>query len=162
VSIEVTELDQHHVRVISIYATRWRWSGEHDPQQAHLSLGKLEEFYGLFEGQLPQVIHGSSHAADSICFVSAEYDTARPCTSASILKPADEGVQITRADSWLFVLPSDQVVAALDFDVRSPLLGTDPSPIVKLLEQCTYARLNVDASPLETHIAVLARQAGAK
>jgi hypothetical protein len=79
-----------------------------------------------------------------------------------MLKPADEGVEITRADSWLFVLPSDQVVAALDFDVRSGLLGIDPSPIVKLLEQCAYARLIIDESTLETHIATLARRVGAE
>ncbi|HEY6425365.1 MAG TPA: hypothetical protein VIY28_19405 [Pseudonocardiaceae bacterium] len=161
-SIYLADLDQHHIRVISIYATRWRWTGDYDPQQPHLPLGQLEEFYSLFQGQLPQVIHRSSHAAESIAFAPAADDAARPCADASMLNPADEGVKITRADSWLFVLPSDQVVAALDFDVHSELLGTDPIPIVKLLEQCAYARLIVDVSPLESHIEALARKAGAK
>lgn len=161
-SVDLTKPDQHHIRVISIYATRWRWTGDSDLQQPHLSLGKLEEFYSLFESQLPRVIDLQEHAADSIAFISAESDTTRPRTSAVMLKPVDEGVEIIRADSWLFVLPSNQVVAALDFDVRSALLGTDPSPVVKLLEQCTYARLTVNGSPLETHIAALARQVGAE
>jgi hypothetical protein len=162
VSIDLTESDQHHIRVISIYATRWRWTEAHNPQQLHLPLGQLEEFYSLFESQLPQVINRSSHAVENIAFVSNADNTARPCKNAAMLKPANEGVQITRADSWLFVLPSDQVVAALDFDVRNVLLGTDPSPIVKLLEQCTYARLTVDDLSLETHIATLAKQVGAE
>jgi hypothetical protein len=161
-SVDLTGPDQHHIRVISIYATRWRWTGDHDLLQSHLSLGKLEEFYSLFGSQLPQVIHMQPHATDRIAFITAACDTARPHASAVMLKPADEGVEITRVDSWLFVLPSDQVVAALDFDVRSTFLSVDPLPIVKLLEQCAYARLTVNGSPLETHIAALARRVGAE
>lgn len=160
-SINPSGPDHHHIRVISIYATRWRRTGDYDQQQ-HLSLGQLDEFYSLFRDQLPQVIHKSPHEAESIAFALTADDTARMGASAPVLNPADVGVEITRADSWLFVLPSDQVVAALNFDVRSELLGTDPSPIIKLLEECAYARLIVDKSSLETHIAGLARQVGAK
>src|ERR1051326_5322002 len=120
-STDAIESDQHDIRVISIYATRWRWTGELDQEQPHLSLGRLEEFYGLFHDQLPQVIQWLPHGAENIAF-APKGDNAGVLNSTSLLTPADEGVKITRADSWLFVLPSDQVVAALDFDVRSEAL----------------------------------------
>lgn len=166
-SIDPAEYDRHRIRVISIYATRWGWDGEYDPKQPHLSLGQLDEFYNLFQDQLPQVIHWSKHEAESIRFAPTADDTARRDASAPVRDPADAGVEITRADSWLFALPSNQVVAALDFDIQSELLAADPShivtsPIVKLLEECAYARLIVGTSSLETHIATLARQAGAQ
>jgi hypothetical protein len=135
VSINTSGPD-HHIRVISIYATRWRWDGEYDSKQPHLSMGQLDEFYSLFWDQLPQVIHRSSHPARSIAFASAADDTARMGASVPVHNPADVGVGITRVDSWLFALPSGQVVSALDFYVRSELSDADPSPIVKLLEEC--------------------------
>ena len=151
-----------HIRVISIYATRWRWEGEYDPNQPHLSLGQLDEFYSIFQDQLPHVIHRSSHEARNIAFAPTADDTARMGTSAPVHNPVDVGVKITHVDSWLFALPSGQVVSALDFYVRSELSDTDPAPIVKLLEECTYARLIIDSSSLENHIAALARQKGAQ
>ncbi|MGH3813118.1 MAG: hypothetical protein ACRDUV_11775 [Pseudonocardiaceae bacterium] len=148
--------------MISIYATRWRWDGEYDAAQPHLSLGQLDEFYSLFRDQLPQVIHRSSHAAGSIAFAPTADDTTRMGASAPVHSPADAGIEITRVDSWLFTLPSGQVVSALDFHVRSELSDTDPSPIVKLLEECAYARLIVNSCSLENHIETLARQKGAQ
>ncbi|MGH4009367.1 MAG: hypothetical protein ACRDTH_14645 [Pseudonocardiaceae bacterium] len=152
-STDLAELDQSHIRVISIYATRWRLTGDYDQQQ--LSLGKLDEFYGLFQSQLPQVIHQSSHMARSIAFAPTVDDITQLGTNGNIRIPAASGVEITHAKSWLFVLPSDQVVAALDLHIQCKLLDADPSPIVKLLEECAYARLLVDGSSLETHIAVV-------
>ncbi|MGH3800262.1 MAG: hypothetical protein ACRDTD_09050 [Pseudonocardiaceae bacterium] len=153
-SIDLAELDQNHIQVISIYATRWRLTGDYDQHQ-QLSLGKLDEFYGLFQGQLPQVIHQSSHTAESISFAPTADDTARLGASGPMRTPAAAGVEITRAESWLFVLPSDQVVAALGLHVQCKLLDTDPSPVVKLLEECAYARLIVDGYSLENHVAVI-------
>ncbi len=161
-SIDVSTPDQHHIRVISIYATRWRWAGKPDPTLPHLELGQLDEFYGLFQGQLPQVIHRSSHPAATIAFAPTTSDTVQQSATACPRNPEDERAEIISAHSWLFVLPSDQVVAALDFKVRSEFLHTDLLPIVKLLEQCAYARMIVDNSPLEEHIAALAREAGAE
>ncbi|HSL06391.1 MAG TPA: hypothetical protein VK887_00265 [Pseudonocardiaceae bacterium] len=150
-SINPAEPDQNHIRVISIYATGWRLTGDYDQWQ--LSLGKLDEFYGNFQVQLPQVIHQSSHTAESIAFAPTAEDTDRLGASAPMRTQAVVEVEITRAESWLFVLPSDQVVAALVLHVRSNL-DTDSSPIIKLLEECAYARLIVDGSSLENHIAV--------
>lgn len=160
--INPSEPDYDHIRVISIYATRWRWEGAYDPKQPHLSLGQLDEFYSIFQDQLPQVIHRSSHEARSIAFAPTADDATRMGTSAPVHNPADAGVKITHVDSWLFALPSGQIVSALDFHVRNELSDADPSPIVKLLEECAYARLIVDSSSLENHIAALARRKGAQ
>jgi hypothetical protein len=159
--IDVSTSEHHDVRVISIYATRWRWTGAPDPRLPHLQLGQLEEFYGLFHEQLPQVIHRSSNPAATIAFAPTASDPRRQSVTARPRNPEDEGVTINRAHSWLFVLPSDQVVAALDFNVRIKFFQAGLSPLVKLLEQCAYARLVVDNSPLEEHITTLARKVGA-
>ncbi|MGH3753681.1 MAG: hypothetical protein ACRDRP_13480 [Pseudonocardiaceae bacterium] len=159
--INVSTPDQHHIRVISIYATRWRWDREPDPGLPHLELGQLDEFYGLFQEQLPQAIHRSPNPAAAIVFQPTASDTVQQITTACPCDSEDGRVKIVSACSWLFVLPSDQVVAALDFKVQSKLLQVDVLPIVKLLEQCAYARLTVGTLPLEGHIAALARKVGA-
>lgn len=148
--------------MISIYATRWRWTGEPDPSLPHLRLGQLEEFYGLFQGQLPQVVRWTPNAASDITFIPKIEQPKGQDTPTLARGPKDEGVEITRADSWLFVLPSDQVVAALDFDIKSEFVSTELLPIVKFLEQCAYARLIVSGDPLEEHIATLAKEVGAR
>ena len=63
-------VDDHEIRVISIYATRWRHQPQADRKQPHLSLGRLEEFYGLFRDQLPQVICRQPHPATALSFTS--------------------------------------------------------------------------------------------
>src|SRR5215471_2439459 len=88
--------DNHEIRVISIYATRWRHRQFSDgpPQPMHLGLGRLEEFYALFRGQLPQVIDRTPHAGGDLAF-----------TGPDDIHPADDGagprasgpVTITRA-----------------------------------------------------------------
>ena len=162
VPIAVATSDQHHIRVISIYATRWRWTGEPDPSLPHLELGRLDEFYGLFREQLPQVIHRPANPAAAIAFAPKAGNAVQQSATACLRNSEDEGAEIDSAHSWFFVLPSDQVVAALDFNVRSKFLYAGPLSIIKLLEQCAYARLIVGTYPLEEHIAALAREAGAE
>jgi hypothetical protein len=154
-------VDDHEIRVISIYATRWRHRPQADGKQPHLSLGKLEEFYGLFRDQLPQVICRQPHPATALSFTSAS--SIKPeATAADPSAAAEMDVKFSRAESWLFVLPSDQVVAVLDFDFATHPLDVDPIPTTTVLERCAYAQLLVDGSDLETHIADLAREAGAE
>jgi hypothetical protein len=154
---KVTSAD-HEIRVISIYATRWRFRGHPDGRE-HLKLGRLEEFYGLFRDQLPQVLCRAPHAAAALTFVPPGGDGAQPDTGVE--PAAARGAEVTQAQSWLFVLPSDQVVAVLDFHFASRPLDIDPAPTIGVLERCAYAQLRVDGSDLETHIAALARRAGA-
>jgi hypothetical protein len=153
----------HTIRVISIYATRWRFRGKFD-EQPHLSLGTLEEFYGLFRDQLPQVLCQETHDAAALSFTQQD-SSALSAEGAGAAAPAvatTGRVKITRARSWLFVLPSDQVVAVLDFDFMSDPLDIDYATTSEALEHCAYAQLFVNGSNLEDHIAALAVGAGAK
>jgi hypothetical protein len=150
----------HEIRVISIYATRWRYRGQPDSQE-HLELGRLDEFYGLFRDQLPQVLCQVPHAATAMTFSSPGGDVIQPDDGTGHSSGPGPEVKITQAESWLFVLPSDQVVAVLDFHFASGPLDVDPGPAIWVLERCAYAQLRVNGSDLETHIAALAGQAGA-
>ncbi|MGH3838157.1 MAG: hypothetical protein ACRDSF_21055, partial [Pseudonocardiaceae bacterium] len=148
--------------MISVYATGWRWTGEPDPELPHLELGQLDEFYSLFQGQLPRVIHRSSNPTATIAFAPATGNTVQQSATACLRNPEDGRVEILSVHSWLFVLPSDQVVAALDFEVRSEFPHVNLLPMLKLLEHCAYARLIVGKSSLEEHIAALAEEVGAE
>ena len=152
--------DDHEIRVISIYATRWRYRGQLDGRE-HLMLGRLEEFYGLFRDQLPQVLCRAQHPGTALTFTPPSGDQPQPDAGALLSVAQGAEVKITQAESWLFVLPSDQVVAVLDFHFASRPLDVDPAPTITVLERCAYAQLRLDGSDLETHIAALARRAGA-
>lgn len=157
---EVTPHD-HTIRVISIYATRWRYPKHLDGEQ-HLSLGRLEEFYGLFRDQLPQVLCREPHVAKALSFRPPDGSAAAPHASDGPSEPPTGPVQITQARSWLWVLPSDQVVAVLDFGFMSDPLDIDHATTSVVLEHCAYAQLYVDGANLENHIAALAEAAGAE
>jgi hypothetical protein len=151
---------EHEIRVISIYATRWRHRPQADGRQPHLSLGRLEEFYGLFRDQLPQVICRQPHPATALSFTPVS--SMKPEMTTTGPSGAEMDVKFSRAESWLFVLPSDQVVAVLDFDFATHPLDIDPVPTITVLERCAYAQLLVGGLDLETHIANLAWNSGAR
>src|SRR5262249_18025864 len=140
---------------ISIYATGWRsvW-GRDDchPQQHHLELGKLEEFYNLFREQLPKVLLQRPHDPSEVTFTRSSQPTRPHC----------DNFTVTRPQSWLFALPSDQVVAAIDIDFRGPPLNTDPMPTIDVLGHGAYAQFKIDGKDVAAHIAKLAREANAK
>jgi hypothetical protein len=159
---ETSTPDDHKIRVISIYATRWQSSGDPDPNQPHLSLGRLEEFYSLFQDQLPHVIASATFTADSVKFVPTTDEVEELAEGTSVFTPSEAGVEIVHAESRLFLLPSDQVVATLDFEVLSQPVDIDPDPVIALLERCAYARVLIDGADLETHISALAEAAGAE
>src|SRR5207245_8234522 len=125
--------DDHEIRVISIYATRWRYRDHLDGSE-HLMLGRLEEFYGLFRDQLPQVLCRAQHSAAALTFMPPSGDGPQPDASAQLSAAQGAEVKITQAESWLFVLPSDQVVAVLDFHFASRPLDVDPAPTITVLE----------------------------
>lgn len=143
------------VRVISVYATRWRkpWQAG-DNGKSHLQLGRLDEFYSLFQEQLPRVLDRIPHDPDTVSFLSVGGD--------SVVRSRMAGLTVTRAEVWLFALPSDQVVAALDIDFLSPPLGEDASWTINVLENGAYGQIEIDGKGIEGHIADLARSVGAK
>lgn len=155
----------HNTRVISVYATKWRLKGPVVADEEHVSLGRLEEFYALYKDQLPRVILHRRHGARSLAFQPKD-DAEREQYGESI-PPTADGVELRHMISRLFVLPSDQVVAAFDFELRGRTVQgpdgrpeLDPLPTIRLLERCSYARLFVDGKTLEDHIADLAAQKG--
>lgn len=148
----------HEVRLISIYATRWRSVWPQSDQQAslddqapHLDLGALEEFYSLFRDQLPRILLWRQHDPATVTFkTSGQGDSSH----------ADWPI-ITRAESWLFALPSDQVVAAIDIDFQSPPLDSAAAPTINVLGHGAYARFQIDEHDLESHITELAMEVDA-
>jgi len=140
------------IRVISVYATRWRqqWQGDEDGP-SHLELGRLEEFYSLFHEQLPRNVRCVKHDPDSVTFPTRGV--------LPDLKAVE--VKVTRAELWLFALPSDQMVAALDLNFSSPPLDVDASRTIRVLEHGTYGQIDIDGKGLEEHIANLAREVDA-
>ncbi len=160
-SASVVTPHDHTIRVISIYATRWRYK-EHVDGEQHLYLGRLEEFYGLFRDQLPQILCVEPHDAKALVFTPPTGTDASPESSSAPSAEPGRNVQITQAQTWLFVLPSDQIVAVIDFHFMSLPLDIDHATTSDVLEHCAYAQLAVDGASLEEHIATLAKGAGAE
>lgn len=146
--------DIQDVRVISVYATRWRrqWQGGDVGGSHLLELGRLEEFYYLFREQLPSVLKQDKHDPRTVSFPSMRGDSSDEMA----------GLEVKTATLWLFALPSDQVVAALDLDFESPPLDVDASRIINVLEHGAYGNITILGEGLETHIAEMAREAGAE
>lgn len=150
----------HKIRVISIYATRWSRKWERRAGSNHLELGRLEEFFGLFDEQLPCVLARKSHRPEDVTFTSST-EAVRPHNDQGRARSQINELTIARAESWLFALPSDQVVAALDIDFQSLPLESDATQTINALEHGAYAELQVDGLDLEAHIANLAQNADA-
>jgi len=102
-------------------------------------LGALEDFHDLFWDQLPRVLANSEEPV--------AIDTKGATT-------------VPRARSWLFTLPSDQVVAALDLEFTSPPLDEHPELTVVMLECCAFTQLFVGGRSYEEHVSELARDRG--
>lgn len=154
----------HQIRVISVYATKWRFTGDPDPTIEHLKLGQLEEFYALYKDQLPQIIRRTHYGPDQVFFqpTPEEAEKWEGEGEAPWIPPQDDEVTVLSMDAWLFVLPSDQVVAAYDFDLAGRTVhdeknqeAVDPLSTIRLLERCAYARLIINNLSVDAHIASL-------
>jgi hypothetical protein len=147
---------QHTVRVISIYATPWRYRGS--PRQGpeeKLPLGlRLEEFHYLFQEQLPRPLYDEPLAAGQLGLLAPSGPGADGQNSD--IRELD----ITTAQMWLFYLPSDQVVAALDLEFRSPPLDVDAALTTRVLEHCAFDEFTVNGMRLGAHVADLAEAEG--
>jgi hypothetical protein len=147
---------QHTVRVISIYATPWRYRGS--PRQGpeeKLPLGpRLEEFHYLFQEQLPRPLYDEPLAADQLGLL------APAGASAGSGRSGTADLQIAKAQMWLFYLPSDQVVAALDLEFSSAPLDVDAALTTRVLEHCAFDDFTVDQVRLGEHVAELAEAEG--
>jgi hypothetical protein len=142
------------VRVIGVFATRWRYPGYGQNQNVpDFEMGRLAEFYTLYRDQLPQVLAHEVVDVSTLTFIPEADDV--DITWA-------EDVDVTFAEARLFALPSDQVVAALTLDFQTADVRHDQDTTVKILELFAYADVGIDREPLATYIARLARREGAE
>jgi hypothetical protein len=139
------------IRVISVYATRWRRGSQRAPvprtgnTAEHFELGRLAEFYDLFADQLPTVLVSESIPPESLNLDTRSSD-----------------VEILAARAWLFALPSDQVVAALTLDFPSRGGESDNVCTVRALEACAYAEISVAGRELVAYVSDLAERGAAE
>ena len=127
------------IRVIGIYATHWRYRKHTPSVQPGFELGLLEEFHHLFQDQLPRVLFHEWVPVQMLAFAPPGHPTVKV-------------TEITSAEFWLFVLPSDEVVAAVALDFPSPDLNEDPTLVVKILEFCAYSQIIISDFKLLDHI----------
>ena len=127
------------IRVIGIYATHWRYRKHTPSAQPGFELGLLEEFHHLFQDQLPRVLFHEWVPVQMLAFAPPG-------------RPTVKVTEITSAEFWLFVLPSDQVVAAVALDFPSPDLNEDSTLVVKILEFCAYSQILISDFQLLDHI----------
>ncbi len=146
---EQSSRNTYSMRVIGIYATRWRYQRSTSGAQPGFEWGHLREFYELYQDQLPRTLIQEPVSVGNLTFRAPEGGTE---TLAGI----------TAAEFRLFALPSDQVVAAIILDFTSPDLNADSSLTVKILEVCAYIRIQIMGADLASHIGMLAVKAGAE
>ncbi|MBN1170620.1 MAG: hypothetical protein JXA67_00420 [Micromonosporaceae bacterium] len=140
------------VRVINIYATKWlhRENATRDAEPS-FELGRLRDFYNYFQDQLPRPLLHRLIEPQQVTFGAGdcgERDDALASTG------------IVMAECWLFGLPADQVVAAVTFDLASPLLTQSTSVVCEVLERSINPGVAIGGVPLAEYIAVLAEDVG--
>src|SRR5262245_15483983 len=115
VDVSSSATDTCAVRIVGIYATKWRdkqetFGSKDLPAVVH----PLVDFYHDFAQlpRLPRVIR---------------YQRINPVQVT--FTPAVPDVEIGGVALWLFVLPSDQVVAAVRFDCLRPTFSQNPGPV---------------------------------
>jgi hypothetical protein len=136
------------VRVIGIYATKWRFTGPDSAVLQHetLDLGPLTDAYELFQEHLPKPL-----AREVVEAATVRFDRAMPA-----------GAALERVASWLFALPSDQMVAAITFDVEiRPDARTDPGRrlaevVDGVLDSCLRDGIRIGGHGLEEYVSALA------
>jgi len=117
------------MRVVNIYATRWRYRGTDAVElRGRLDIDQLEDYYDMYRDQLPKVLPEFEKYADDIR-----------------LQALLDDVWMDEANMHMFTLPSNQVVVAVTFELRvgALLRGQDARPVVALIEQCMEDRLLV-------------------
>lgn len=137
------------IRVMGIYATHWRYRKHIPSAQPGFELGLLEEFHHLFQDQLPRVLFHERVPVQMLAFAPSG-------------RPTEKVTEITNAEFWLFVLPSDQVVAAVALNFSSPDLNESSTLVVKILEFCAYSQIEIRNIELLEYIRRRAGQVGAE
>jgi hypothetical protein len=150
-----------NIRVISIYATAWRYRSD-DRQdytdasrrlEDRLPLGEaLEEFHHLFKDQLPGLLDYRLLKGEALGLPPIDADAPG---ESDALPP-----RIVEVRTWLFRLASDQVVLALDIEAANPRLNVDATPTIHLLERSAFARFTIADLPIGEYTAQVAAACG--
>lgn len=155
------------VRVISIYATSWRYRGPAPkiPLEEKLPLGvRLEEFHYLFREQLPLLLYDRTLEVEDLGLSDPLADTKSKAPRSRTWTVND--LKISQVKIWLFYLPSDQVVAALDVKFSSPPIDSDAESTIRVLENCAFAEFTINedrekpGESLGQHIARISEERG--
>jgi hypothetical protein len=144
------------VRVVSIFSTNYRYVGTSHSKnlrrghsnRLELDLDRLTDFYGLIQQQFVEVL------------------IVMPCPAGSLSMPTMREASdkptphVSRADLWLFLLPSDEVVAALAVTFDPPS-GAEYDPLtIRVLESCVSADVTINGVKLSQCIEDAAAQVG--
>jgi len=146
------------IRVVSIYATRWRYGRKptRELRELHrkkpteelklnLKLGRLAEFYDFYKDQLPRGL-----TTDELKVEDVAFDTEVP------------RVRLTSAETTLFALPSNQVVVTLTLGFETTRPADDPGPTAQVLERCIHGALSIGGRTLPEYVRGLAVSKGAE
>jgi hypothetical protein len=116
--------DRYTLQVVGIYATKWRYPVEAAPALGiDVSHTRLAAFDKAFRDRLPR-----------LPVPIALHRIARE--RVALRSPLGE-IEVTAAEAYLFVLPSDQVVAALSLSCRTTEVSVDPAPAAEMLDHFT-------------------------
>jgi len=143
--------DTQIIEVISVFATRWKHDGHTREREPDPRLGHLRQFYSLFQDKLPQLVDDAREIPVEDLEFTPDEDLVRRIDA------------ISSAELQLFVLPSQQVVAALIVFFRSPPLDDkrNISLAEEILDLCGYGQVTIRKVGLAAYIGDYARSKGA-
>jgi hypothetical protein len=136
VSTEVAAGLPRPVRVVNMYATRWRIIGVF-PSAEKLELGDLTRYYDFYKDRLPRLVWRSDIEVGKV-----QFEKQRP-----------DGT-LSHAEVSLFALPAGQLVCAATFKFEADIFSVDrvKTGIAAVLEQCIQGHLLVDGQPLSDYV----------
>jgi hypothetical protein len=143
----------YQVRLAGVYATRWRYPGEPGTRTGEDRLtGELADFYRMFEDQgpyqLPDLLRRTTPAPETVSFGAAATSwSTRAVTSTEVLV-------------FTLPFPADQVVVALILTLDSPDLNTDPTLIMRLLNECMEAAVAIGDRNLARYVDSMLAEVG--
>jgi hypothetical protein len=159
----VADVHDDIVRLIAVYATRWRWQ---DPDRPGLGGQRrrpsLRSVLRGRPGRQTEMSHARRRGHVVPGDVRPPFEMGRLHDYWPLLKDKlprllehreidvrnveftdDFAGHLTSAESRLFVLPSAVVVAALTLELRDPHFHDDPRLTVSLLERCAYEQVRI-------------------
>jgi hypothetical protein len=131
------------IKVVGIYATKWRYPFESESLVDGKFRGtRLEDFGKEFGDLLPRL--PNPLATDEVM------------PDEVVLTKALADIEVSAAYAFLFVLPSDQVVATFTLECSTSRLNEVHGPADDMLDEFTARRFTVHGKSLEEYLSGLA------